>query len=87
MREALERVYVRKNPPLGAAPMYAPAPFAALIHDLRAWPQTSQEQARRNAMVAATACAQRRVERQEVEDYFASLDRPAEPDSAKVRAT
>jgi hypothetical protein len=67
--------------------MYSPtAPFAALIHDLRAWPQTSQEQARRNAMIATTACAQRRVERQEVEDYFASLTRPADPDAAKVHA-
>ncbi len=65
--------------------MYSPtAPFATLLHDLRTWPQTSQEQARRNAMIAATACAQRRVERQEVEDYFASLTRPADPDSAKV---
>ena len=68
--------------------MYSPtAPFAALIHDLRAWPQTSQEQARRNAMIASTACAQRRVERQEVEEYFDSLTRPAEPDSKQVRAT
>ncbi len=68
--------------------MYSPtAPFATLIHDLRTWPQTSQERARRNAMIAATACAQRRVERQEVDDYFASLTRPAEPDSAQVRAT
>ncbi len=68
--------------------MYSPtAPFATLLHDLRAWPETSQEQARRNAMIAATACAQRRVERQEVDDYFASLTRPAEPDPAQVRAT
>lgn len=67
--------------------MHPPAPFASLIHDLRTWPQTSQEQARRNAMIAATACAQRRVERQEVDDYFASLTGPAEPGSARVRAT
>ena len=61
-------------------------PFTALIHDLRSWPQTSQEQARRNAMLAATACAQRRVERQEVDDYFASLTAPPEPESAQARA-
>jgi hypothetical protein len=52
-------------------------PFAVLLHDLRSWPQTSQEQARRNAMIAATACAQRRVERQEVDDFFASRVAPS----------
>lgn len=68
--------------------MYSPtAPFATFIHDLRSWPQTSQDRARRNAMIAATACAQRRVERQEVDDYFDSLTRPPEPDSAQVSAT
>ena len=69
--------------------MYSPtAPFATLVHDLRTWPQTSQEQARRNAMIAATACAQRRVERQEVEDYFASRHavRPS-PTPRRCRAT
>jgi hypothetical protein len=67
--------------------MYSPtAPFATLIHDLRTWPQTSQDQARRNAMIAATACAQRRAERQEVEDYFESLARPAEPEATQARA-
>jgi hypothetical protein len=61
-------------------------PLAALVHDLRTWPQTSQEQARRNAMLAATACTQRRIERQEVEDFFASRVPPAEPDSAHQHA-
>jgi hypothetical protein len=68
--------------------MRSPAhPLAILIHDLRTWPQTSQERARRNAMVAATDCAQRRVERQEVEDYFASLTATPEPDAARTQAT
>jgi hypothetical protein len=61
-------------------------PFTSIINDLRSWPQTSQEQARRNAMLAATACAQRRVERQEVEEYFASLTDPAEPLPKQARA-
>jgi len=53
--------------------MPSPAhPIATFLHDLRTWPQASQERARRNAMIAATACAQRRVERQEVEAYFTS---------------
>lgn len=38
---------------------------------LRAWAQVSQQRARRNAMVAATAAAQRRAQREEVEDYLA----------------
>jgi hypothetical protein len=61
-------------------------PLASLVHDLRTWPQASQEHARRNAMLAATACAQRRIERQEVEDFFAARVPPAEHDPARVRA-
>lgn len=62
-------------------------PLATLLHDLRTWPQTSQEQARRNAMIAATACAQRRAERQDVDDYLGSLTRSgADQDRAHARA-
>ena len=39
----------------------------------RRWPETSQLQARRNAMVAATALAQRRAEHAEVEAYLLAL--------------
>ena len=35
------------------------------------WPVASQQQARRNAMVALTACADRRAEREDVASYFA----------------
>ncbi|MET0525038.1 MAG: hypothetical protein ABWZ91_09560 [Nocardioides sp.] len=67
--------------------MHSPAaPIASLIHHLRSWPQTSQEQARRNAMLAATACTQRRIDRQEVDDYFASLTAPPEPQPQQARA-
>jgi hypothetical protein len=59
-------------------------PLTALINDLRTWPQTSQEQARRNAMLAATACAQRRIERQEVEEFFAARSSPPERESAHM---
>ena len=62
------------------------APLSSLIHGLRSWPQTSQEQARRTAMLAATACAQRRVERQEVEEYFADHAAPREHGSAHQHA-
>jgi hypothetical protein len=36
------------------------------------WAVASQQHARRNAMVAATALTQRRAESREVEDYLAS---------------
>ena len=35
------------------------------------WPVASQQQARRNAMVALTACAHRRAEREDVASYLA----------------
>lgn len=36
------------------------------------WAVGSQQQARRNAMLAATECAQRRAEREEVDEFFAA---------------
>lgn len=41
-------------------------------HWVGRWAVASQQQARRNAMVAATALTQRRAEVREVEDYLAS---------------
>ena len=41
-----------------------------LVAQLRAWPVAAQQHARRNAMIAATACAQRRAEREDVADYL-----------------
>ncbi len=38
---------------------------------LRGWAVDSQQRARRNAMLAATDCAQRRAEREDVADYLA----------------
>ncbi|MCW2768426.1 hypothetical protein [Nocardioides sp.] len=40
---------------------------------VRAWPAESQQQGRRNAMIASTALAQRRAEREDVEEFFAVL--------------
>jgi hypothetical protein len=39
------------------------------------WPVESQQRARRNAMIAATALTQLRAERQEVEEFLAALTR------------
>jgi hypothetical protein len=41
-----------------------------------AWPVTSQQQARRNALVGATALAHRRKERLDVEEFLASRGAP-----------
>ena len=45
-------------------------PTAGALLRLRSWPVDSQQRARRNAMVAATDCAQRRAERQDVADFL-----------------
>lgn len=42
-----------------------------------AWPAESHQQARRNAMIASTALAQRRAEREDVEEFFAALGKDA----------
>ena len=65
--------------------------FPHLASAARAWSVESQQVSRRNAMLAATQCAQRRVERQDVADYLASRRAPqrtaeAAPSDASVRA-
>lgn len=45
--------------------------LAPLLDAARRWSVESQQVARRNAMVAATACAQRRAERHEVAEFLA----------------
>lgn len=54
--------------------------WSKLVTALTQWPVESQQQARRNAMIASTALAQRRAELDEVEELLAALggDRPAE---------
>ncbi len=49
--------------------MFVPR-LPTLVAAVRTWSVESQQVARRNAMVAATACAQRRVERQDVDDFL-----------------
>jgi hypothetical protein len=45
----------------------------AAVHRVRTWPVDSQQTARRNAMLACTSLTQRRVERQDVEDFLVSF--------------
>lgn len=46
-------------------------PLTPVRHWLHQWAVASQQQSRRNAMVAATALTQRRSETREVQDYLA----------------
>jgi hypothetical protein len=56
---------------LGSLPL-VPAVVPALLDRARAWPVDSQQVARRNAMIACTALAARRAEREDVEDFLAA---------------
>ena len=57
-----------------------------LVDAVRRWPVESQLQARRNAMIASTALAQRRAELDEVEEFLAALARPAATEAAAQAA-
>ncbi|WP_183094128.1 hypothetical protein [Nocardioides stalactiti] len=46
-------------------------PLLRLGQAISEWPVASQQAARRNAMVALTACAHRRAEREDVASYLA----------------
>ena len=59
--------------------------FPSLLTHLRAWPVDSQQVSRRNAMVACTALAQRRAEREDVEDFLASLVAEPSPQRGVAR--
>lgn len=54
-------------------------PLRGFVQRVQEWPVASQQQARRNAMIASTACAQRRAEREDVADYLSSLAATALP--------
>jgi hypothetical protein len=49
----------------------------ATVQRVRAWPSGSQQTARRNAMIACTSLTQRRMERQDVDDFLASFYGPS----------
>lgn len=65
---------------------FAPPVIPTLIADaVHRWAVESQQRARRNAMLASTECAQRRAERDEVDDFFATLHaEPPTSDSVKA---
>ena len=47
------------------------------LHWIDTWSVASQQRARRNAMIASTALAQRRAEMNEVDDFLAGLQAAA----------
>ena len=47
------------------------------VDTVRRWPVESQQRARRNAMIASTALAQRRAELDEVEEFLTLARVPA----------
>jgi hypothetical protein len=51
------------------------------------WPVDSQQRARRNAMIASTALAQRRAELDDVEEFLASLGESSAQEVAARAAT
>ena len=51
-------------------------PVSRLVNVVVRWPVESQQRARRNAMIASTALAQRRAELDEVEQFLATLRGP-----------
>ncbi|WP_323791795.1 hypothetical protein [Nocardioides sp.] len=62
------------------------APLRGALTRLRDLPVAVQQQARRNAMVAATACTKRRVEREEVADFLEHHNRGTQQ-AASVEST
>jgi hypothetical protein len=72
-------------PAQALAPLTQPVARLALV--VVRWPVESQQRARRNALIASTALAQRRAELDEVEEFLASLGgNPALVDAAPSRA-
>jgi hypothetical protein len=53
---------------------------------IRQWSRESQLGSRRNAMVAATALTQLRIERQDVEDFLAAREAGPAPRETEVTA-
>ncbi len=74
MTRAMSRTSSRIRPP-----RFPASQIASLVASFRAWPLGSQQVARRNAMIASTVLAQRRAEREDVEEFFSSLAMPAAP--------
>jgi hypothetical protein len=58
---------------LPASPRSLTMSAVRAVRIVGAWPVASQQKARRNAMLACTSLTQRRMERQDVEDFLHSF--------------
>jgi hypothetical protein len=58
-------------------PGLVPGSPASPLRWIDEWSVASQQRARRNAMIASTALAQRRAELDDVEEFLAGLDAPS----------
>lgn len=65
---------LRVLPPIGAPRSVPAAAWHALRSSVQQWALDSQRAACRNAMVAGTALAQRRAEREDVEEFLAARE-------------
>jgi hypothetical protein len=63
--------------------IHAPHLFGRTVHAVRHWPVESQQRARRNALVASTALAQRRAELDDVEEFLAAVGEAPVPEAAQ----
>ena len=61
-------------------------PVTRLVNVVVRWPVESQQRARRNALIASTALAQRRAELDDVEEFLASLGRDLALEDAAMAA-
>ncbi|MFC4786836.1 hypothetical protein ACT8ZV_20340 [Nocardioides sp. MAHUQ-72] len=61
-------------------------PAHRLASAVLSWPVESQQRARRNALIASTALAQRRAELDEVEEFLAALGKGSFAEEAARRA-
>jgi hypothetical protein len=63
--------------------MWKPDPWT-VVRELARWPVTTQFNARRNALLACTAFAQRRRERDDVEQFIIRMNARARPQSTAL---
>jgi hypothetical protein len=61
---------------------HSPHLVGRTVGAVRRWPIESQQRARRNAMIASTALAQRRAELDDVEEFLAALGGASVPEVA-----
>ena len=61
-------------------------PAQRLVSAVVSWPVESQQRARRNALIASTALAQRRAELNDVEDFLAAAGLVPTPEVAAQAA-